>query len=93
MRIPFSMTALGSAAALSLAMVPPAYASDCMEELTSINKRISETQINYRVSMSADIAREVRELRNAARILQSHGQDRVLRRGRREHRIDYEEAA
>lgn len=77
MRYLLSTTALASTAALALTMGmgSPAHADDCMEELTSLNQRISQKEHNYRVSMTAEAAREVRELRNAARILQKNGQE------------------
>lgn len=75
MRTLLSTAALASAAALALVSASPVHADDCIEELTSINERISQQQRNYRVSMDADTVREIRELRNAARILQRNGQE------------------
>ena len=71
------MRTLLTTTAIVLALSTPADAADCMEDLRSTTEWISQDERNYRTSLNSQVFRQVRKLRDAARLLHKNGQEEV----------------
>jgi sporulation protein YlmC with PRC-barrel domain len=69
------MRTLLCSTAIVLAISAPAFAADCMSDLKTLNERLAQDNNPYRASLDAETKRDLRELRDAARLLHQNGQE------------------